>query len=259
MLRATFIGAGLPSQLWCFAYQYCMILLRSCWNRLIDNCPILLWEPTRKCINLSKLFIFGSKTYIVTENALKKQLAPRTLKDPRDYIGITVSKNALHQHFDRYFVGYGNHSGIILVWDPQTRQVKRAHHGYIDEYNVRVLENEPLTPNSVLLRQFPTNILDENAELDSTKVKIISTNIDIIPSKFKQSELAIITIQLPPGPSNILGLKLESDSSYGLPVLTSVFPTSPIRNQIPADLHHNFWIVEMRSDAIGFVLSLIHI
>ena len=63
----------------------------------------------------------------------------RADKDPRDYMGMTVDESELPLHFDGFFVGYASHSTVILVYDPETETVKRCHHGYVDEYNVRVL------------------------------------------------------------------------------------------------------------------------
>ena len=85
-------------------------------------------------------FIFGSKTYIVTNSELKQPLETRTTTDPRDYIGLTIFESAFPEYFDGYFVGYGNNSGVIIFWDPKTRRVKRAHHAYIDEANIKILK-----------------------------------------------------------------------------------------------------------------------
>ena len=79
----------------------------------------------------------------------KKHLQVRAEKDPRDYIGITIDEHELPDHVDGHFVGYANHSTVMLVWDAESNMVKRAHHAYVDEWNVRVLEQERLSPNSV--------------------------------------------------------------------------------------------------------------
>ena len=44
-------------------------------------------------------------------------------KDPRNYIGLTVPNTALLEHFDGYFVGWGNHRTVILVWDLESRRI----------------------------------------------------------------------------------------------------------------------------------------
>ena len=73
---------------------------------------------------------------------IKNTASKRADKDPRDYMGMTVDESELPLHFDGFFVGYASHSTVILVYNPETQTVKRCHHGYVDEYNVRVLDTE---------------------------------------------------------------------------------------------------------------------
>ncbi len=102
-------------------------------------------------LNAKDLCIFGSKVYSVSRSHLKKQLAACTKKDPHDYIGLTVDTSSMPKNDDVYFVGYANHSTVLLSWDPETSRIKSIHHVYMDEYNVRALADEKLAPNSVLL------------------------------------------------------------------------------------------------------------
>ena len=90
----------------------------------------------------SDIFIFGSKLYAITKLEAKKQLQVRTEKDPRDYIGITVDPEDVHPVADGYFVGYSNHTTVVLGWDPEKHTVRRFHHCYIDEFDTRINERK---------------------------------------------------------------------------------------------------------------------
>ena len=81
-------------------------------------------------------------------------------KDPRDYMDITIDKDELPQHCDGFFVGYANHSTVLLCYDPERHTIRRVHQAYVDEFNVRVLNTEQLTPNSVLLQDIPPCVQD---------------------------------------------------------------------------------------------------
>lgn len=170
----------------------------------------------------------------------------RADKDPRDYMGMTVDESELPLHFDGFFVGYASHSTVILVYDPETETVKRCHHGYVDEYNVRVLDTERLSPNSVLLQDLPPAIRNEQGTIDPRKIKVVSSTLRETKHKVDPEKSATITITLPPKGTS-LGLTLKSDETYGFPVLTNVSPTSPLRTQIPQDLTRNCWIIAINS------------
>ena len=51
----------------------------------------------------------------------------------------------------------------------------------------------------------------------------------------------------------MLGITLQSDETYGFPLLTKVNPTSSIRTQIPMRLQHNCWIVSINSQRGGHI------
>ena len=121
------------------------------YNRMIQNLPIVLWYDGNYEMKARDIFIFGSKLYAITKLEAKKQLQARTEKDPRDYIGITVDPEDVHPVADGYFVGYSNHTTVILGWDPEKHTVRRFHHCYIDEFNTGINEDEKATPNTVIL------------------------------------------------------------------------------------------------------------
>ena len=252
MVRAFLVGAGLPDKLWCYAFIYAVYILNHRYNRAIKTMPIVKWRDANYEVNPNDMYIFGSKCYIINAVAHKKQLQMRADKDPRDYMGMTVDESELPLHFDGFFVGYASHSTVILVYDPETETVKRCHHGYVDEYNVRVLDTERLSPNSVLLQDLPPAIRNEQGTIDPRKIKVVSSTLKETKHKVDPEKSATITITLPPKGTS-LGLTLKSDETYGFPVLTNVSPTSPLRTQIPQDLTRNCWIIAINSQYGGHI------
>jgi hypothetical protein len=158
----------------------------------------------------------------------------------------------LPKHDDGYFVGYANHSNVLLAWDPETLHIKSIHHAYVDEYNVRTLEDEKLTPNSVLLKDMPPSILDKNGQVDSTKIHTVDFNLKETKDKLNPAHSVTIDITLPLRETR-LGIKFTSDEMYGFALLTKVAPTSPLSTQIPMNMHCNCWVIAMNLQANGYI------
>ena len=196
-IRAFLIGAALPDIIWCYAFSWAIYVMNHRYNRAIDDLPIVKWCDGNYELHTKDLFIFGSKVYSVTKVEAKKQLQARTEKDPRDYIGMTIDKDELPRHVDGYFVGYANHSTVLLAYDPEAHVVKRVHHAYVDEYNVRILEGKHLTPNSVILQDMPPAVLDSQGHLDPSKVKLITSYLNESNERLDPNKCATIVIPLP--------------------------------------------------------------
>ena len=252
MMRAMLIGAGLPDELWCFAITYAVYISNHRYHRSIKNTPMAAWHDGNYELHSKDLFIFGSYVYVITAPQYKKQLQARTEKDPRDYMGITVDRDELPNRVDGYFVGYASHSSIILAWDPESRTIIRAHHAYVDEYCVRIMESEKLSPHSVLLQDMPPSALDSEGNLDPSKVRMVTSNIEETNERIDASKCVTIPVYLPPE-GDFIGLTLKSDETFGFPILSRIDPVSPLRVQIPTDMHRNCWIVAINSKENGYV------
>jgi len=122
---------------------------------MIKNQPEVAWYDGNCTLKAKDIFLFGSTICGITKSEAKKQLEARTEKDPRDYIGLTVDRDQVHPVADAYFVGFANHSSVVLGWDPEKHKIRRFHHCYIDEFNTRVNEDQVATPNIVILRDLP--------------------------------------------------------------------------------------------------------
>jgi hypothetical protein len=140
-------------------------------------------------------------------------------------------------------MGYGSYDGRVLIFDPKTRRVRRSHHAYIDEFNVKVLANEPVTPNTVLLKDYPVKNNPGDDELDPGKVKIVESKIQLVESAFAEKDLSTLVLILPDVKSK-LGLTLHDDTIFGIPVISAVDQSSP-------RLHKNAWVESVSFEAAG--------
>ena len=117
---------------------------------------------------------------------------------------------------------------------------------------MRTLEDEKLTPNSVLLKDMPPSILDKNRQVDSTKIHTVDFNFKEIKDKLNPAHSVSIDINLPLKETR-LGIKFTSNETYGFPLLIKVAPTSPLRTQIPMDMHCNCWVVVINSQSNHYI------
>jgi hypothetical protein len=252
MVRLFLIGAGMSDELWCFAFTYAVYVHNHRYNRMIDTLPIVKWNDGNYEFQSKDLLIFGSKMYIITKAEYKKQLQTRTEKDPRDYIGLTISDDELPDHVDGFFVGYASHSTVLLAWDPESRRIKRTHHCYVDEYNVRTNPDEKLSLNSVLLQDLPPAVINGKGILQPRQIKLVSSTLHETTDKLDPDLCASIVVELPRRDIS-LGISFKSDERYGFPLLVKVDPHSPLRTQIPMDMQRNCWLVSINTKENGFV------
>ena len=176
----------------------------------------------------------------------------RTEKDLRNYMYVTLEEDDVPPHADGYFVGFAGTTSVLLVWDPETNKVRRAHHAYVDEYNVRTLETERLTPNSVLLQDLPPTVLDSNGDLDPNKIRLVTSYLRETANGIDPEKSVTITVVLPEKGTS-LGITVQDDYTFGFPLLAKVNPTSPLRTQIPMSLQRNCWIVSINSQHGGHI------
>ena len=123
---------------------------------------------------------------------------------------------------------------------------------YVDEWNVRVLEQERLSPNSVFLQDAPPSVLGKDGIIDPKKMHLIKSTFGETYQRVDPSTSVTITLILPPKDER-LGINFESDETYGFPVLTKVDAKSTPRTQIPMCLQQNCWIVAINSKDRGYI------
>ena len=249
MMRAMIVGAGFGDEMWCFSFQYALYVLDRSYHRMLDDMPLAKWNDGNWEYNVRDLLIFGSKVYILTKPQLKKQLQVRSKKDPRDY--YEVDDEDMPAHVDGFFVGYASHENVLLVYDPESNKVLRAHHAGVDEYNVRTLNGEKMSLNTVLLQDLPPPIQNTNGDIDPSKIRLVSCDLAEAPHKLDPNKCATITVSLPPATSGV-GLQFDDDTVFGFPLLTKIRHNSILRTQIPVDMHKNCWLVAINSSHGGY-------
>ena len=115
-MLATFkiiIGNDLPSgldirQFWCYTYQYANFVLRRTYNSTRKAIPYTLVHSGRKS-SFRELVLFGAIcTTVHTKKNNKSKLDPqRSLRT--------------------YFMGYGNHEHMHLIYDLQSQNKSQCH------------------------------------------------------------------------------------------------------------------------------------
>ena len=74
---------------------------------MIDDLPILKWKHGNYELQLqvSHIYMFGWKCYVITKAKYKKQLQTVMENDPHGNMCVIISEEDLVMHVDRYCVG----------------------------------------------------------------------------------------------------------------------------------------------------------
>lgn len=245
MVRSQLFARGFPDKFWCFAYQYSIWCLRRLFNRHVGTAPIIPWHKGKYTINLSEMLIWGCKVYVINSKDQKKSLDPRTARDPRE-VTVPVDPMQLPQQADGYFMSYANTTKVLLYYDPSTNKVKRAHHAYVDEFDVRISPDEKHTPGALLLSEYPAG--EYNPRLvDPSTVRMVKPTLDLTNSPFDPDKLITVEIELPPA-GHPLYISIQDDTLFNIPFIERVYSESPLYAQIPANARRNAWIVSIDSE-----------
>ena len=85
------------------------------------------------------------------------------------------------------------------------------------DFMVDTVENEKLSPTSVILQDIPPSILDKNSQVDATKIHTVTSNLKETTERLNPEQSATVDITLPPK-GNSLGICFTSDETYGFPL-----------------------------------------
>jgi len=205
-IRTSLYAAGLPNKYWCFALLHSNYINRR-WCRYPQTItPYEQWTNTKPSYN--KLHVFGATIYVHASQAKKL--------DPKAVTGI--------------FLGYGASTAVIYYLDAHHHTIKRAHHAKIDSTQIGASDN---TPGSKMIQQFQ--------QQPSLTLPAVPLTLTTIPSPFSYQTLFSYTVSIPPkGP---LGLNLEDDKVFGLPIINVMTQESAFRVGCKKTLHKNAWIV----------------
>ena len=225
-VRMMLMTAGLPDSFWDYALQYGCFVYNNTIHSQTKQVPAIHFNPKAKVVPTSAIVIFGSKVRIVRKSAELKALQARTGGDPRNPCNFVSVPNSPKQpvSHDGYFVGYGNHTRVMLVWSPESKRVFRVAHGIVDEFGSS-MKAEKLSPAEYLLRHHPFLTNPNNSEISKIlqESTLAYTTCPIDYSKCKE-----ITIRLPSSSVIDLGVIFEDDEAHGLPMLADLTPESPL-------------------------------
>ena len=210
-IRTSLYSAGLSDKYWCFALMHSNFINRR-WCRINETkTPYEKWHNVVPSFN--KLHIFGATIYVHDHTAKKL--------DPKASTGI--------------YLGYGASTSIIYYLDPLKNTIKRTHNARIDDLQIG---GNDLTPGSRLIRN--------HANMSNIILPSMSLTLTTINSPFNQNNLFSYSVDLPPtGP---LGLNMENDSVFGIPVINYMLNDSPFKPGCKKNLQKNAWIVGIHHD-----------
>ena len=210
-IRATLYPAGLSDEYWCFALMHSNFISRR-WCRYPDKItPYEKWNKTKP--SFKKMHIFGATVYV--QNQDSKRL------DPNAITGI--------------FLGFGASTAVLYYLDVVKRTIKRAHHAKVDDLQVG---GNALTPGSRLIQQHSHM---QNLQLPDHQITVAR-----VSTPFRYDTLFSYSVSIPKtGP---LGLNLENDTVFGLPLINSMSGDSPFKLGCKKILQKNSWIVGVHHD-----------
>jgi hypothetical protein len=146
-------------------------------------------------------------------------------------------------------MGYSKYWGIILVKKKGTSpqdpdRIVRVRHTIVDHYGLSASSSDTLTPNEELLRQFHAQTFEKSSPTDF-KVNLQQSTFDTVASPFDPKDCIKIEVTQPPE-GTTLGLHIDTDEDYLVPILGRVSYTSPIYHQIPEKYHfYKYWIIQV--------------
>ena len=217
---AALTNANMPVDFWCFAMQHCNTIIRNMsLNPTKTKTSYEAW--TNKRPNWNEFRIPFCNVYIVTN-----------LDD------ITSNK--------RYtFLAFGPSTSIVYYWDSQTKRVKMGHHAYFDDHSSGRPQPES-TPGSRLLHDESSTLQD--LKLNEVDINTLEQYILHPPGPFRIQDLFIHIADFSNEKPPHYGLDISFDSSYGLPIIKSVSPTSSFYQHLPASFRRNIWITAVEDD-----------
>ena len=216
MITSMLYTANLDPKYWCFAAMYSIYVKRRWCNYPDSTTPYEKWYGTKP--DFKNIHIFGAPVTITEENGAKEK--------PRNHIGR--------------FLGFGSSSAVVIYEDIKSGKLKRARNCRIDNYfSLATTHPSLLCPASQLIQAASQNI---SPPLLSKDLPLL----EFIPSPFQQHELYTydVTIQS----SGPLGVVLEDDEHFGLPVIVSMAPNSCFSIKCKKQLRRQAWLINIHHE-----------
>ena len=216
MITSMLYTANLPTTYWCFAIMYAMYIKRRWCNYPNSVTPYEKWFGSKP--SFKEIHIFGAPITITDENCSKEE--------PRNHVGR--------------FLGFGSSSAVIIYEDIKSGKIKRARNCRIDDYfSLATTHPKLICPASKLIHAASTNS-------DVPSLPNYFPHLEIVPSPFQQHELYTYQVTIPS--SGPLGLVLQDDEHFGLPIIISMEATSSFLPKCKKDLRRQSWIINIHHE-----------
>ena len=211
-VRSMLYLAGLPESFWCLALAYHTFLQRRWCNYPETITPYEKWHKQKP--DYRTIRMFGAPVYVFEKDDRKLVQSNK--------VGI--------------FLGYSATTVVVLYQDCKTNEIKRCHHARIDDFL-----QHPDTKTH--FRDTTAAIMVRDLTATTASIPPCQDTLTHVQSPFSQEDLFTYDVTLPSkGP---LGLILEDDDEYGLPIIVYMNPTSPFLVGCKKTLTKNAWMVSV--------------
>ena len=254
-IRALLIGSAMSNSMWCLAGQHAATVYNNILHRVTNKIPSHVL--TNKIIPLQRMHPFGARIKVLTHLPSQRALTARTSGDPRqspphtsDYMAnvTTIIDDTQQSSFTGRYVGNSNHPNVLLVFkegtDTTPPRIARVHHATVDPFGLSSSPSDTPLPNERMLRALHNQVFDTTAPTDWQQ-QLSSCKLDTITSPFDPSQCTTLTITVPPKGS-ALGIYVDTDEDYLLPILGKVSKDSDLFDEIPVAFHYySHWIIQI--------------
>ncbi len=111
-------------------------------------------------------------------------------------------------HFG-YFLGYSNHSSIVLCFKPSTNKLVQTKQIIVDEFGLELQKTEQaLTPAEYVLRDYPQ--LEGDPSKDAPPIQISSSNLDWTENPVTLDKFAMYVVTILPNSEQIIGVTIDT-------------------------------------------------
>ena len=252
-IRSFLIGSSLSNDYHCFAAQYSTFIYNNVIHRTTKEIPSKTLFG--KVVPMQRLHPFGARVKVLTHLPAERALTARTTGNTRstdyDANAVTVIDNTQRSSFTGRFLGYSGHPNVMLTLKEgegnQPNRVMRVHHANVDHFGLSTSTIDTPTPNERMLRALHNQLFDISAPTQ-WQAELGSCDLDTVKSPFDPEDCETFSITLPPK-GQALGIYVDIDEDYLLPVLGKISKDFDLYDQIP--LRHHFyksWIIQVHQD-----------
>ena len=254
-IRAMLLGSAMPNPMWCLCGQHSATVYNNIIHRITNKVPSLVL--TGKIIPLKRMHPFGARIKVLKHLPAKRALTARTSGDSRDSLSsdtdynantITIIDDTQTSSFSGRYVGNSNHPNVLLVFQEgsstQPHKLARVHHAEVDPHGLSTSSTDTPLPNERILRALHNQVFDTSAPTD-WQDHLEPCSLDTVTSPFDPSSCITLPITIPPKGS-ALGIYVDTDEDYLLPILGKISKDYRLYDEIPLPFHYyTHWIIQI--------------